>query len=100
MKALYPIVGMKWQLSAEFVASLPNGTPLALKRDAANPYDPNAIQVWTADSHIGYISAKDAKILAPLIDASKSLSFDFANGRRLKLVFPANSHYPHVEIDE
>ncbi|MEN6522336.1 MAG: HIRAN domain-containing protein [Anaerolineaceae bacterium] len=45
------------------------GDYLVLKREPANPYDHNAIAVYSYDDQIGYLSENVAEELAPLMDA-------------------------------
>lgn len=48
--------------------SLPNGEPLTLVREPTNTYDPNAVQVWACNEHVGYIKATEVRPLAAFID--------------------------------
>lgn len=47
--------------------------PIELRREAQNPFDPNAIGVWWADKkaqvhQLGYVPRHLARLLAPLLD--------------------------------
>lgn len=46
------------------------GTAVSLVREPENPHDPNAIAVKAGGETIGYVAAKDAADLAPLLDES------------------------------
>jgi hypothetical protein len=70
-KALYALVGMKHRGTEALVASLPQGEPLTLIREPMNCFDPNAVQVWARDTHVGYIAAKQVKPLALAMDADR-----------------------------
>jgi hypothetical protein len=71
----YPIVGMQYRGSADFVSKLERGSPLLLVREANNSYDLNAIQVWTerfgsvGPRHIGYVKGTLAPDVAIRLDA-------------------------------
>ena len=41
---------------------------LVFKREPSNKYDPNCIQVWLDNKHIGWIKKEDAVIVAPVMD--------------------------------
>lgn len=68
MKALYSMVGMQHRDAVAFVSSLPRGEPLTLIREPTNQYDPNAVQVWARDRHVGFVKATQARALAMRID--------------------------------
>lgn len=71
MKGLYGLVAMQYrpaEAQAHF-RSLPNGAPLILKRDPNNPKDPNAVQVWSGEYHIGYVKGSQVRPLALAMDA-------------------------------
>lgn len=56
----------------EEMGTLPGAwEPLALRRDPANPYDRNAVEVWwpAGPWMIGFVPHRDAVHLAPLMDA-------------------------------
>jgi len=51
------------------------GRPLELRRDAANPHDPNAIAVHAAaGKQVGWVPRAVAEELAPELDAGRPLS--------------------------
>ena len=68
MTTLYALVGMKHRGTEALVGSLPEGTPLMLVREPTNAYDPNAIQVWCGDQHVGYVRKEQARALAAFMD--------------------------------
>ena len=78
LKGLYALVGMQFrpQEAKDHFAKLPNGAPLTLKREPTNQYDANAIQVWSGDFHIGFISSKVNKPLAMAMDAAVPTTID------------------------
>jgi len=49
------------------------GRRIALRREPENPYDPNAVAVWSADGrvHAGYVPKDEAQRLARAIDAGE-----------------------------
>jgi len=53
-----------WDERREF-----GGVGYLLVREPANPYDPNAVAVYGNGRKVGYVSAKRASILAPVLDA-------------------------------
>jgi len=66
--ALYAIVGMQHRGTVGFVAALPAGEPLDLRREPTNQFDPKAIAVWARGTHVGYIKASQNAPLASAID--------------------------------
>jgi hypothetical protein len=64
------LVGMRFRPPAlDFVERLPDGTKLLLVREPGNIHDANAVAVYF---QLGYIPAKAAAKLAPILDASAS----------------------------
>ncbi len=60
----------------ELLPTIRRGSQLKYKREHNNPYDSNAIAVYSGKHRIGYIKAELAKKLAPRIDS----------GARIKMV--------------
>lgn len=98
MKGLYGLVGMKFRTPADRVhlATLPNGSPLVLKREPNNEFDPFAVQVWSGEHHIGYIKGSQVRPLAMAMDNQISLMDGLAYG---KLAIDGGK-WPLVEIEE
>jgi len=67
-KSLFTIVGMKYRGTEALVASLQRGDAIALRRDPHNQHDANAIEAWYGGTHIGFIKADEAKVLAEWMD--------------------------------
>lgn len=65
----YAIVGMKHRNAEALVASLPPDEPITLVREADNRFDPNAVQVWARNQHVGYVPKTQNAVLAQFIDA-------------------------------
>ncbi|MBI3976494.1 MAG: single-stranded-DNA-specific exonuclease RecJ, partial [Armatimonadetes bacterium] len=64
------VAGVTFEGRQELLPSVRTGQPLHLVRQPANPYDPHAIAVLTADrQQLGFLSARLAGRLAPSIDA-------------------------------
>ncbi len=105
MKGLYALVGLKFrpEEARRHFAALPNGSPLVLKREPTNPHDRNAVQVWSGDVMIGYVSGKqnaplamamDRQVAGAIPDASPSVG-----------CFPAKlaidgGKWPLIEVEE
>jgi hypothetical protein len=68
MKTIYEIVGMKWRKMESFVASMPEGEPIELHRDAGNEHDPNAVKVLMRGKFVGFVKATEAVSLARMMD--------------------------------
>lgn len=49
-----------------------------LTDDSTNPYDSNAIALWFAGEHIGYLSRQDARRYRPVIDRATQLGYTLA----------------------
>lgn len=64
------LVGMKHRGTEAAVAALSNSHPILLIREPDNKFDPNAIQVWANDQHVGFIKATQARTLAQKLDAA------------------------------
>ena len=50
------------------------GRPLELRRDPANPHDPNAIAVLAGGVQVGWVPRAIAEALAPALDAGEPFS--------------------------
>jgi len=50
------------------------GRPLELRRDPANPHDPNAIAVHAGGAQVGWVPRAIAEEIAPLLDAGEPFS--------------------------
>ena len=50
------------------------GSPLELRRDPANPHDPNAIAVDAGGVEVGWVPRTIAEQIAPALDAGESYS--------------------------
>ena len=86
-----PLVGMRHHPGApEALELLGFGDSLILKREPENPYDENAIQVWTSDILLGYIAREYA--------ADWALHFDSEGTPEARLTFGSNG-WPRVEIE-
>lgn len=74
-KSLLTIVGMKHRGTEALVAGLPKGETLTLVRESLNAFDPNAVQVWARDQHVGYVKGTQARVLAQFMDRAGFASF-------------------------
>ena len=68
------VAGIRYENRTALLAGVTSGNVARLMRDYTNQYDPNAIQVWIGDGHIGYVPRTYARLLAPQIDAGASMS--------------------------
>lgn len=96
MKGLYALVGMKHKGTESTVASMKDGEPVALIREANNPHDPNAVAVWWGLIPLGYIKASQAKKLTPVIDARPSPTNVGMKG----CLRVAADRWPMIEVEE
>jgi hypothetical protein len=87
-----PLVGMRHHEGAsEALSGMGFGDALTLVREPENPYDENAIQVFTLDSILlGYIAREYASDWAP--------HFDSDGTPEARLTFGSNG-WPRVEIE-
>lgn len=102
-KGIYALVGMKFRPpgTEQLVASLPNGEPLTLIREATNKFDPNAVQVWARDQHIGYISAKQNRPIAMAMDRAIEIKAQgIAGGVMNAKLAIDGGRWPMVELSE
>lgn len=58
----------------ETLKSLPNETPVVLRREPKNPYDKYAISVWFGEIRLGYIARANNRAYAEDMDHGVSLS--------------------------
>ncbi len=70
-KTLVALVGMQHRGCADFVKRLPDGEPLTLIREPTNPHDPNAVQVWAREHHVGYIKGTQVRPVAMAMDTGR-----------------------------
>jgi hypothetical protein len=71
MKTLVALVGTKYRgpEAVKLLASLPQGEALTLKRDPANQYDRNCVEVWARGVLIGFVPKTQNRDLAMAMDA-------------------------------
>lgn len=69
-KLLIALVGMQLRPEGtkDFVASLPQGEPLTLRREPSNRFDPRAVQVWARGRHVGYLKGNQNKATSMAMD--------------------------------
>ncbi|MBV8645574.1 MAG: DEAD/DEAH box helicase, partial [Candidatus Eremiobacteraeota bacterium] len=65
------VVGVTFEGRQDTVRALAAGTPLELRRDPANLYDPNAIGVWYGGLQLGFVKREIAARIAPNVDAGE-----------------------------
>lgn len=71
------VVGVSYENRQDVLAGLEAGVELALRRDAHNEYDANAIAVTLLDgTQLGYLNKHLAKQLAPAMDSG--IAYDAA----------------------
>ncbi len=64
------LAGVTFEGRQEVLAAVGEGTPLRLERQRDNPYDANAIAVFTPDGvQAGFLNRRLAAVLAPAMDA-------------------------------
>lgn len=108
MKALYALVGMKHRGTEALVVTLPAGEPLALIREPTNEHDPNAVQVWARDVHLGFVKGTQARALAAKMDGpSRVLSgcavraaIQQEPARWTGRLVAGGDRWPMIEVDE
>ena len=54
----------------------------SLKREPANPYDPNAVWVGIGTYHLGYLPTALAKMIAPLMDSGRRFEAEYVSLNR------------------
>lgn len=90
MKQIVSLVGMRFRGTERLVSGLPAGAELRLVREPNNAHDPNAVQVHSGTTLVGYVKAKDAADLARTLDARGTPE---CAGRLVP------GHFPSIEID-
>ena len=77
MKFTFPLIGNNYRpIECQVRArNLNNGDEVRLQRQPDNPYDPNAIQVYTTDDNlfIGFVPRKWASEMAGAIDSGDTV---------------------------
>lgn len=77
-----PIAGLAYYDYARVVGAVAAGTPLALRREPANPHDRRAIEVFTEQGvKLGYVPRVDNAALASLMDAGYELRAAIVSSR-------------------
>lgn len=85
-KDIYTLVvrGTSYHTGANSRAETRPGTPVLLKREPANPYDKNAIAIYSGTTPeaglIGYVNKQNAARLAPRLDAEEQWEGIFLDG--------------------
>ena len=101
MKALYSIVGTKFRDgAAEHLKTLKRGAPLRLVREPDNIYDKKAVAIYSGETCIGYLPAKQNGGIALAMDSNPSFRDSLGSSNSARLVFSPNSGFPQVEVDE
>jgi hypothetical protein len=69
------VTGLKYvSLTPDAITELKTAIALTLVRDKKNQHDSNAIQVWLGQTRVGFISRRDAAVLAPSIDSGSEVT--------------------------
>lgn len=70
MLVAIPLVGTGYRGTdvRQRVRAMRPGERVTLVREPSNAYDPKAVQVWTVDMMIGYLSAKENADVSAAID--------------------------------
>jgi len=68
-----PLAGFQYHRALGVWPFLCPGEALSLRREPANPYDPNAIGVWFKNEHLGYVPRRENRTLAQLLDRGERL---------------------------
>ncbi|MBK8461877.1 MAG: HIRAN domain-containing protein [Nigerium sp.] len=87
-----PVVGLRHHQGIDHLT--PGSSRAVLKREPRNPHDRNAVAVWTgkAPRMTGYLSAQDAQVVGPRMDASGKATLvvgAVSSGRDLRVLIPA-----------
>jgi len=68
------VVGVTFEGRQDVVGGMVEGSPIELRRQPENPFDPNAIGVWTGRLQLGYIRRQIAREIARHMDAGERYS--------------------------
>jgi hypothetical protein len=68
-----PLAGSQFHDLPEVVSQIKVGDTLTLKRDPANPHDPNAIQVLWQGHMLGFVPRRENKTVARAMDRGEPL---------------------------
>ena len=72
LDSLY-IAGFQYYKGPGLEKILTEGEPLSLKRDATNPYDYFAVEIYRGDRKLGFLSRSDNRIIARMMDQGMKL---------------------------
>lgn len=77
------IAGVKFRRGAEAaLEAAERPATLRMDREPTNKFDPNAIQLWLGDAHVGYVPAEDAAYIAPRLDRGEEHVCTLIAGKR------------------
>jgi hypothetical protein len=68
-----PLAGYQYHRASGIWPFLRVGEVLRLRREPANPHDPNAIAVWYKNEHLGYVPRRENRTLAQMMDRGERL---------------------------
>jgi hypothetical protein len=68
-----PLAGYQYHRASGVWPFLRVGEVLRLRREPANPHDPNAIAVWYKNEHLGYVPRRENRTLAQMMDRGERL---------------------------
>ena len=88
------IAGVKFRNNyEEMLAKLSEGTEVLLKPEPDNPYDPDAIAVYNAEDHLGYIPKRDVPAVALNMEESGIKAVvEYVEEDKVHLIVPVTFH--------
>ena len=88
------IAGVKFRDNyEEMLAKLSKGMEVILKPELDNPYDPNAIAVYNAEDHLGYIPKRDVPAIAlNMEEGGIKAIVEYIEEDKVDLVVPVTFH--------
>ncbi|HEY6029953.1 MAG TPA: HIRAN domain-containing protein [Gaiellaceae bacterium] len=103
MRTVYRITGTNFRTEEDRQAlrAAKVGDPVTLEREPKNPYDANAVRVWIAGRHVGFVPAAMArKGLAKHIDERGAPPVGEQTGNTMTGRLVVEGGQPSVEIEE
>jgi hypothetical protein len=96
--ANFHIAGFTYYEGADVFENLKIGTPLSLKAESENPYDPDAVAFYYKDKLIGYAPRTENKLLRKFLNLGHTDLFEATINQITPFTYPEQQVHVTVWI--
>ena len=90
--ANFHIAGFTYYYGADVFEALKIGTPLSLKAEPENPYDPEAVAIYYQEEKIGFVPRRENELLR------KFLNLGYADMFEVKIIQISPDTHPERQV--